>query len=283
MLPNYVRPSRTSFHSKRPLSTIVQDMTKGFQSNYIEFSTLCENFSWECSALRLHTTISFEVRVFQTPAGAHLIELRHLSGCRHSFSSVASDLALPFGVKFNSCKRPLSASDQTSSALSLPPTLRRSTTQPSQRESSEAEKNTTLSGRTNDNASASHLSELLAPGAGVESLTATCRAVGAFAEDVRSRQATTLDPQLLQNVRSRLVELSSLSEGHDETLRATALAATASLVALEPHVCLGADSRCQWVKDAADLATAIAVSSDELVPPYVLNEAHRLSTSVACR
>jgi len=284
--PEYVRPSRTSFSTKKKLSVLVREIDKAFKSASIVASF--DEFSWDCSALRLGALVSFTVRVFLLPdrSKGHLVEMRHLSGCRHSFSVVSGELAAHLQVSFDSAKRSRCPDGPSSSyaAHALPP--------PSLRRSEEASV-VRMAGA----ASTSHLLELMTPGSSLESISAGCRAVGALCAEAVERQSSTEQssclavPTWLPIVASRVVEIASTpmgtgSEIDVDEIRAVALAAVACAAPLDMPQSPG-NGNSDWLGAATDAAIVGVIGCGEsedyqgTFPPHVLRESLRLSAALA--
>ena len=100
-LPSHLRLAPTTLRSSTlPLDKLLHVLNKGFctlsfTAECIDSSSPNPGCAFECSAMRLLSKVTFEVRIFrEAPVKpAHLLECQHLSGCVHAFSACFSDLA----------------------------------------------------------------------------------------------------------------------------------------------------------------------------------------------
>jgi hypothetical protein len=129
-IPFYLKVSKTSFHSSKSISVLKPEIEQMFAKNAVKYSSEPNSpFFYDCSMVCLLSLIEFEVRIFSSDK-KHLVEFRHLSGCRYGFGEAYKTLAEPFvPVKsFAALKPPplfLDNVDDELSDLSMP-TLQKS-------------------------------------------------------------------------------------------------------------------------------------------------------------
>jgi len=101
-LPFFVRPVRTSFRSAAALETLQEDLEVGFAACSVAFSpSETQPCAYDCSVVRELSVVEFEVRIFSTAEKPrHLVEIRHMRGCRYAFSEASTDLASQLKVAF---------------------------------------------------------------------------------------------------------------------------------------------------------------------------------------
>lgn len=109
--PDYLELARTTFPSPKKLDTLRSDLNRAFPACSIDVLGAAEDFpcGYACTALRLHSVVEFEVCIFAQPLPktGHLVEVRHLMGCRYAFSQAAADLTKCLGVDFSEGFKPL--------------------------------------------------------------------------------------------------------------------------------------------------------------------------------
>jgi len=91
--PSYLDLERTTYKTTRPLATVKEHLEAAFPEVSFDWTVSAEHpCGYECTAMRLLGRIELEICIFSEGA-AHLVEIRHLFGCRYAFSEAASDLA----------------------------------------------------------------------------------------------------------------------------------------------------------------------------------------------
>ena len=91
--PSYLGLERTTYKTTRPLATVKEHLEAAFPEVSFDWKESTEHpCGYECTAMRLLGRIELEVCIF-SEGPAHLVEVRHLFGCRYAFSEAASDLA----------------------------------------------------------------------------------------------------------------------------------------------------------------------------------------------
>lgn len=172
---------------------------------------MSSNCTWDCTLERALARVRLEVRVFATVSstssgGHHMVEVRHLSGCRYAFAEGAEALAAQLRVKFEGCQSssggsplsplrsppPLSDSAllelQKNALLGEPPLLSDTMPQtsdetkpPTPAADAAADTTKVSSSGAEEIRTAQHVLSLLSPEADCASQIAGCRAVGALA------------------------------------------------------------------------------------------------------
>jgi hypothetical protein len=96
-LPSYLRPAKTSFRSVKPIAFLMPELEHAFELYSVNFMA-GENgpCTYACSVMVLLAMVEFEVRIFAADCKEHLIEFRHLSGCRYAFSSSFNNISQKF-------------------------------------------------------------------------------------------------------------------------------------------------------------------------------------------
>lgn len=100
-LPSWLEPAPTSYRSSKPLEGIRKELESTFEAQSIHFEQ-SEDYAcgYSCSSKTLNAVTEFDVCIFRASGDQHLIELRHQSGCRYSFSQTVKTLAGGLGVSF---------------------------------------------------------------------------------------------------------------------------------------------------------------------------------------
>jgi len=91
--PSYIYLVQTTFKTTLPLSEAITQLEAAFPRVSFDWTASSEHpCVYECTAVRLRGLVELEICIFYDGAN-HLVEIRHLSGCRYAFSEAASDLA----------------------------------------------------------------------------------------------------------------------------------------------------------------------------------------------
>jgi hypothetical protein len=99
--------ARTHFFTDERLLPTIRKLTRTFYRNSVDFGPSKEHqCGYACTAVYKGATIEFEVCIF-SQNGRHIVEIRHMMGCRFSFSHFAEVLAMDLGVVFSGGGRPL--------------------------------------------------------------------------------------------------------------------------------------------------------------------------------
>lgn len=90
--------------------------------------------AYDCKVMRQFSLVEFELRIFGD-AKQHLVEVRHMRGCRYAFSEASEDLAKELKVSFPGAGKPLArappALNLADSLLNMPSLKRASSSDPS--------------------------------------------------------------------------------------------------------------------------------------------------------
>ena len=89
----YYDLERTTYKTTKPLAEVEKDLKAAFPEVSFHGTTSSEHpCGYQCTAMRLLGRIEIEICIFSDGA-SHLVEIRHLFGCRYAFCEAASDLA----------------------------------------------------------------------------------------------------------------------------------------------------------------------------------------------
>jgi hypothetical protein len=102
-MPFYLEPGPKSFHVARALAPLRRDLEAAFAAGGVEWGASAESpCGFACTAFALGGEVPFACDVFASgsiPSG-HLVDFRHLGGCRYAFAQVAAGLAAHLKVAF---------------------------------------------------------------------------------------------------------------------------------------------------------------------------------------
>lgn len=243
--PFHLKIEMTSFHSSKPLSLLIPELEDGFECFSVNYATDETPCIYSCSVLHQLALVEFQVRVFATQANVdHLIEFRHLSGCRYSYSDVFKHLSEPF-VGSNSKSRMLKKLAPltlcTEDELAMPSLFSSS-----------------------PSSVVDHEVSLLSDEAGLISNIQGVRAVGCSQSNINMCDGGFGVP-----LASRITELASSTNENDE-LRTVALGAIANMAATE-------NISNAWLNNTVDTVVA-GVEDDH---PHIRREAMRSMESMA--
>ena len=248
---------------------------------------MASHCTWDCTMERMLNRVRLEVRVFATDDGGprHLVEIRHLRGCRHAFAEGAADLAAELRVEFEGSK------SGAGGLFRSPPPISDSALFEMELDSTPGEGEKASNDDEDERRTALHLLALMSPESDWTSQVAGCRAVGALALEVADRGASHRNHrtpfasggvwlELATRVQSLAhPETSARKSGISDELRgelqSVAMAAVANVAKLE-HVCG------EWLEQAVRTASG-ALLDDANDDVHVKREALRAAHVLAVR
>ena len=98
--PGYWEYTRTTFASPKPLGTIRLEIATGFNNMSVDFKQSRQHVcGYAGSVVSLGALIEFEVSIFAEGSG-HMVEVRHMYGCRFAFGHFAENFAKELKVVY---------------------------------------------------------------------------------------------------------------------------------------------------------------------------------------
>ena len=235
---------------------------------------------------RMLARVRLEVRVFATDDGRHLVEIRHLRGCRHAYAQGAADLAEELHVQFEGSTSPAGG------LFRSPPPISVSALFEMELDSTPGEGDNASTDGEDERRTALHLLALMSRESDWTSQVAGCRAVAALALEVADRGASHRNHEHLYVSGGAWLDLaarvrglaypeasakgtSCMSEELQGELQSVAMAAVANVAGLE-HVCSS------WLAEAA-LTARRALDEPMNDDTHVKREASRAAYVLASR
>jgi hypothetical protein len=279
-----------------------KNLEAGFTTSSVAFAASeTQPCAYDCSVVRELSVVEFEVRIFSTEEKpSHLVEVRHMRGCRYAFSEASTDLANVLKVTFvgmaKNKSKLLSGPPPLPDSLLELPSLKRATSGPKEAPSAPVEMPPLplCLGDEDEVCTCAHVMMLLSAEASTTMRCQGCRAAGALASslaetmgscelkgscgaDHRNHHLLFAEGGSWVQIADRVAALAKVSAGEEETreeeeCRTVAMAAVANISQLQ-HCCA------TWLSGA--VKTVAAGAADD--QPHIRREALRAAEALASR